>query len=272
MFSPKSSIYLLFTAAVALTSIDSAQARDISALKMSFSDRKVSASSDRKSSKPQPKKSVAQNVQRENRQTGWYWGTVRGANFPNMAVTSSEKSSSGATSPNIAATDSNKTTINWSGNNALGSLIDLSNINAFAGYKSSNFRLEGEVTYATNSMTKNASQPASGGSKDCNATTFAAILNGYYDIETGSQIKPFVGAGVGFASTNLKDSQNKDWGSASGLIYQLKAGVGYPLSDRQDIYLQYKYVNAPATYVIDGKQTSTDFNYGSIEFGTKFNF
>jgi opacity protein-like surface antigen len=254
MFSSKLSISLLVTALVSTLSMGAAQAGETSSLKMSFSDRKVSVSPQQRTSKPHSQKNLSRTVQRDDRQTGWYWGTVRGANFPNLA-----------------ATDSSKTTRNWSGNNALGSLIDLSNINAFAGYKSSNFRLEGEVAYATNSMTRNANQPANGGPKNCDATTFAAILNGYYDIETGGQIKPFVGAGVGFASTNLK-GEGQDWGSASGLTYQLKAGVGYALSDRQDIYLQYKYVNAPATYVINGTANSTDFSYGSVEFGTKFNF
>ncbi len=257
MLSLKLSGSLLITALVSMTAIGSATAGENSSLKMSFSDRKVSVSPEQRTSKPHSQKNLSRTVQRDDRQTGWYWGTVRGANFPNMA-----------------ATDASKTTRNWSGNNALGSLIDLSNINAFAGYKSSNFRLEGEVAYATNTMTRNANQIVNGNDGapiNCDATTFAAILNGYYDIETGGQIKPFVGAGVGFASTNLK-GEGKDWGSASGLTYQLKAGVGYALSDRQDIYLQYKYVNAPATYVIDGKANSTDFSYGSVEFGTKFNF
>jgi opacity protein-like surface antigen len=268
MFSSKLSISLLVTALVSMLSMGSAIAGESSSLKMSFSDRKVSLSPEQRTSKPHSQKNLSRTVQRDDRQTGWYWGTVRGANFPNMAVTTSGKPTQGANSPTIAA----PTTTNWSGNNALGSLLDLGNINAFGGYKSSNFRLEGEVAYATNKMTKNANQSDKPGPKDCDATTFAAILNGYYDIETGGQIKPFVGVGVGFASTNLKDGEGKDWGSASGLIYQLKAGVSYPLSDRQDIYLQYKYVNAPATYVIKDQQTSTDFNYGSIEFGTKFNF
>jgi opacity protein-like surface antigen len=256
VFSLKLSISLLITALVSTLSIGSAIAGERSSLKMSFSDRKVSVSpEERKSSKPQQKKSVAQNINRENLvKTGWYWGTARGAN-----------------APNLAATDG-KTTRNWSGNNVLGSLIDLSNLKAFAGYRSSNFRLEGEVVYATNSMIRNANQPVNDGAPiNCTATTFAAILNGYYDIDMGGQIKPFVGAGIGFASTNLK-GEGKDWGSASGLTYQLLAGVGYAISDRQDIYLQYKYVNAPATYVINNTANSTDFSYGSVEFGTKFNF
>jgi hypothetical protein len=102
---------------------------------MSFSDCKVSLSPEQKSPKSQPKKSVGQNVPRDDRQTGWYLGTVRGANFPNMNISNSQGNA------------------NWGGNNSLGSLVDLSNINAFAGYKSSNFRLEGELLYANNSMT-----------------------------------------------------------------------------------------------------------------------
>jgi opacity protein-like surface antigen len=258
MFSLKLSISLLLAATCSIASIESAIAKERSSLKMSFSNSKISVSPEQKTSKLHPKsKHVTRSVNRKDSQTGWYWGTVRGANFPNMA-----------------ATDGNNITRNWGGNNALGSLIDLSNLNAFAGYKSSNFRLEGEVAYATNSMTRNANQIANGNDGapiNCDATTFAAIVNAYYDIETGGQIKPFVGAGVGFASTNLK-GEGKDWGSASGLTYQLKAGVGYTLSDRQDIYLQYKYVNAPAQYVINNQANSTDFSYGSVEFGTKFNF
>ena len=257
MFCSKLSISLLTTALVSTLSIGSAQAGENSSLRMSFSDRQVSISPEHKSPKSQPNKSVARNVQRDDRQTGWYWGTVRGANFPNLS-----------------ATDANNTTRNWSGNNALGSLLDLNNLNAFAGYKSSNFRLEGEVAYATNSMTRNGNQLTNGNDGapiNCDATTFAAILNGYYDIDMGGQIKPFIGVGAGFASTSLK-GEGKDWGSASGLTYQVKAGVGYALSDRQDIYLQYKYVNAPAQYVINNQANSTNFDYGSVEFGTKFNF
>jgi opacity protein-like surface antigen len=258
MFSLKLSGSLLVTALVSTIAIGSATAGESSSLKMSYSDRKISVSPESKSSKPQPKKSVAQNVQSEkNVQTGWYWGTARGANAPNMA-----------------ATDANNNTRNWSGSNPLGSLIDLSNINAFGGYKSSNFRLEGELIYANNSMSRNPNQIVNGNDGapiNCDATTFAAILNGYYDIDMGGQIKPFVGAGIGFASTSVK-GDGKDLGSASGFTYQLKAGVGYAISDRQDIYLQYKYINAPASYVINNTPNSTNYSYGSVEFGTKFNF
>jgi opacity protein-like surface antigen len=265
MFSSKLSISLLVTALVSTIAIGSATAGESSSLKMSSSDLKVSVSPEQRTSKPQLKKNAARNVQRDDRQTGWYWGTVRGANFPNMNISNSQGNA------------------NWGGNNSLGGLIDLSNINAFAGYKSSNFRLEGELFYTNNSMTlangntipKNTvtdlTQKPNGVPGDCNATTFGAIVNGYYDIETGGQIKPFVGAGIGYTATNLK-GEGRDWGSASGLTYQLKAGVGYAISDQQDIYVQYKYINAPANYAIGTTSASTDFSYGSVEFGTKFNF
>jgi opacity protein-like surface antigen len=272
MFFLKLSGFLLVSALVSTIAIGSANAGESSSLKMSFSDRKISVSPERKSSKPQPSKKVDRNVQRNDRQTGWYWGTVRGANFPSLS-----------------ATNSNGQKSNWSGSDSFGSLVDFNNLNGFVGYKSSNFRIEGEILYANNAMTidrQNTTLPivgdaTSGGGQvpvssgvpvNCKATTFAAILNGYYDIDMGSQIKPFVGAGIGFASTNLKDGA-QDWGSASGLTYQLKGGVAYPLSDRQNIYVQYKYINAPAQYVTqDGRSFSTNFSSSNIEFGTKLSF
>jgi opacity protein-like surface antigen len=261
------------TAAVAMISIDTATAQDLSALKMSFSEDKISILPEQITPKPEPKPSIAQNVRRDDRQTGWYFGTMRGANSPSLSA------------------NSNDSKANWKGIDSFVSLLDLSNLNGFVGYKSSNFRIEGEVLYASNSMTidtQNTTSPIIGkldsitgalvdANKgvpiNCKATTLAAILNGYYDLDLGSQIKPFLGAGIGYASTNLKDS-SLDWGSASGFTYQLKAGVGYSISDRQDIYVQYKYINAPAQYVRQNGTpfNSTNFNYGSIEFGTKFNF
>lgn len=270
MFYKKISIYLTFTAAMSLISIDRTTAQDVSHLKMSFSDPKISVLPEQSILKPQSKQTIARNVQRDDRRTGWYWGTVRGANFPSLTATNANGSA------------------NWTGIDSLSSLLDLSNLTGFAGYKSSNFRLEGELMYANTAMTidrQNTTSPiisntvpnTAGVPEKCKATTFAAILNGYYDIETGGQIKPFVGAGIGFASTSLKDS-GLDWGSASGLTYQLKAGVDYALSDRQDIYLQYKYINAPAQYVSQPNKQgirqsfNTNFSSGNIEFGTKFNF
>jgi opacity protein-like surface antigen len=261
------------TAAVAMISIDTATAQDLSALKMSFSEDKISILPEQITPKPESKPSIARNIRRDDRQTGtsWYFGTTRGANFPDMKISNSTQNAS------------------WNGNNPFGGLVDLNNINAFAGYKSSNFRLEGELVYATNSMSlansqnisKNTQtdiqQPPNGPPEKCNATTFGAILNGYYDLDMGGQLKPFVGVGLGYATTNLK-GEGRDWGSKSGLTYQLKAGVGYPLSDRQDIYLQYKYINSPAQYVIPSNSPSpsssfdTNFSSSSIEISTKFNF
>ncbi len=258
---------------VHMSFIDNDRTEDISSFFMSFTDPIASALPETPAPKTDRQNSIARNVSKQNEKVGWYFGTMRGANFPNLNVTTEQKS-----------------TGNWTGLDSLGSLLSLSNINAFAGYRSSNFRFEGEVMLANNPMTISASssvpiigqpdpkkpgqtiQNNNGFPKNCTANSFAMLLNGYYDVDMGGSLKPFIGAGIGYSSTNLKDS-GLDWGSASGFTYQLKVGVGYPLSEGQDIYLQYKYINLPAKYVSQGGTPSdTNFNVGNIEIGTRFNF
>jgi opacity protein-like surface antigen len=275
----KLSIYLLFTAICSLVTVGTAKATDLSALNLSFSDPKVEVLPEQTEPKPpansQPNNSSqGKEESREQRQNGWYWTTTRGANFPNM---------------NATAPTGEKA--NWTGVDPLGSLANLTNLNAAFGYKSSNFRIEGEVLVGNNSMTIDrpsttarivgSPDPANPGSTvplsngvpvNCKATTFSTMVNGYYDLNLGGQITPFVGAGIGYATTLLKDGP-VDWGSEAGVIYQLKAGVGYNISEGQDIYVQYKFLNPPAQYTKqNGEGYNTIFNTTNIEIGTRIKF
>jgi opacity protein-like surface antigen len=162
--------------------------------------------------------------------------------------------------------------------------------NAFAGHKFSNFRAEGEVLYTNNAL-KNGSLPLpslsapmsiSSGDLNGNISNLAIMLNGYYDINTGSAFKPFLGVGIGYSSTNLNVSTSNTnvalKGASSGMVYQVKVGASYSVSEKTDLYLQYRHINAPfsGNLTIDGtsinSNTSGMLNSNVVEFGSRLNF
>lgn len=82
------------------------------------------------------------------------------------------------------------------------------------------FRIEGEVTYRDNEIGNVA-----GVSVDGDVTSTALMFNGYYDFETDTVFKPYVGAGIGYADLEVGDE------SDDVFAYQFKAGVSRPLAD-----------------------------------------
>jgi opacity protein-like surface antigen len=162
--------------------------------------------------------------------------------------------------------------------------------NAFVGRKFSNFRAEGEVLYTNNAL-KNGTLPLpslsapmniSSGDLNGNVSNLAIMLNGYYDITTGSAFKPFLGVGIGYSSTNLNASTPTTnvalKGSSSGLVYQVKVGASYSVSEKTDLYLQYRHINAPlsGSLTVNGNSinpnTSGTLNSNIVEFGSRLNF
>lgn len=84
------------------------------------------------------------------------------------------------------------------------------------------------------------------GSAAFKVETQSFMLNGYYDFDTNTQIKPYVGAGIGY--TKLKGSAKFDGESMGSMddntfTWQIGAGVGYALNNNITIEAGYRYVN-----------------------------
>jgi opacity protein-like surface antigen len=95
----------------------------------------------------------------------------------------------------------------------------------------SNVRGEAELLYAD----ADGKNGATGRIK-----TVAGLLNGYYDIDTGTRWRPFVGAGIGFGQVKLDGGPFHD--DDTGFAYQLQTGVSYPFTDRLSGQLAYRYL------------------------------
>lgn len=103
---------------------------------------------------------------------------------------------------------------------------------AGVGYDLGNgLRAEGETVF-----TKNDVDNASGG----DAATIGGFANIIYDFKTPGRIKPFVGAGLGFAHVKLDGAGVDD--EDTGFAYQAKAGVSYQINDRLTAEMAYRYM------------------------------
>ena len=63
-----------------------------------------------------------------------------------------------------------------------------------------------------------------------------------YYIETTRWLYPFLGVGLGFASSSFSGDFT---GTASSFAFQGMAGADIRFSDSVGLYLEYKYLNAP---------------------------
>lgn len=75
-------------------------------------------------------------------------------------------------------------------------------------------------------------------------TNFGLFGNVFYDIQTGSGFKPYVGAGVGFQSVDVEYSPSGvDVGDADDevLAYQLMAGASFEVGEKVELFGQYTW-------------------------------
>ncbi|MFL0648068.1 outer membrane protein [Cylindrospermopsis raciborskii UAM/DH-BiRr] len=116
-------------------------------------------------------------------------------------------------------------------------------LNGAVGYQLEQVRAELEISnqfFSANQIeyvARLGTFPVSG---DISATTI--LLNGYYDIYTGSKFRPYIGAGIGLGFFRGDvDTTNVD---GSSFVWQAKAGIQYEVVRKGNIFGELKYANA----------------------------
>ena len=101
------------------------------------------------------------------------------------------------------------------------------------------------------------------------------FLNGYWDVpfERVKQIKPYVGAGIGYSwlKETLKETQfndnasakDEDWG------WNIGFGVGYAINDNIDLTLGYRYEYLGE---IKDNGSTTKFKNNKVSLGLRYTF
>ena len=142
---------------------------------------------------------------------------------------------------------------------------------AGGGYAFGPFRVEGELGWRDNGLDKvtTPSQGEASGSGDLEP--WSLMLNGYYDIHTGTKFTPYLGAGIGGI---YMDGKIEEAGttitelSRMGLGYQGIAGVAYQVNDHLAIKGEYRYL---ATTETDYPDDANSVGAGTAKMAYKSN-
>jgi OmpA-OmpF porin, OOP family len=158
-------------------------------------------------------------------------------------------------------------------------------------YRAPQVRVEGEIGYRRAGLDKlslsndNGLGAAAGmgpltGSMTATGRTTAlsAMLNAYYDYDTGSAWRPYIDAGIGAARLSMKNV------TAGGVpvvdafdtvfAYQLGLGIGYEVTKSLVLALEYRYFTTldPTYRDAVGNTFNSEFTSHNLSLGIRYRF
>jgi outer membrane autotransporter protein len=152
------------------------------------------------------------------------------------------------------------------------------NVGVAGGHDFGMVRLEAELAYRENDFDK-IEFPFFGrarASGDISATSL--MFNGYYDLETGSPVTPYLGAGLGVANVSMNDVKVAGVKVVDDddtvFAYQIGAGVAFALNEVMALDLGYRYFATADPEFTDRERDDFDFEYKShnVSLGLRINF
>jgi opacity protein-like surface antigen len=147
----------------------------------------------------------------------------------------------------------------------------------------SGVRAEGEIGYQKINLAKiGVSNGGLGGLRSGQAggdsSALSVMANGYYDFQTGTRWKPYVGVGLGVARVNadgmsVNNVQIADDEDAV-FAYQAMVGLGYDVTSTGTAYIGYRYFGTEDPTFTDGsnERFKLPFNSNSVEMGYRYKF
>ena len=131
-------------------------------------------------------------------------------------------------------------------------------------------RVEGEIGFHHNTA------DISGFPDEFTFGVISFMGNGYFDIPTNSPLRPYLGAGLGFALANLEQDFFGLTADDSDLVgaFQLMAGLGFDIGPRATLTFGYRYfTTTDPTFALFGAQAfETEYTSHDILFGARFRF
>ena len=101
------------------------------------------------------------------------------------------------------------------------------------------------------------------------------MLNGYFDVPTGTNFHPYVGAGIGVARVKTRFSLDENVAKhrSTNLAWQAGGGLGYNLTRNWTLDVGYRYVdNGHNKWKVDGGKLKANTEEHQITAGVRYTF
>ena len=139
-----------------------------------------------------------------------------------------------------------------------------------AGYDFANpLRMEVELLRQKNDLELTSYNNVYGSFNDGDLKTHSLMVNGFYDVDTGSSWTPFVGAGISMSKLDINDPGFQESDSDEVFTYQLIGGVAYAVNEDWSIDAQYRFMGTSDATIDD---TDFDANSNNLMIGLRYNF
>lgn len=122
--------------------------------------------------------------------------------------------------------------------------------------------VEFEGLYAENDLDTDELQRALASDFTVESRIYGGFANVKYEHVNESPLFPYVGAGLGYGETEYRVFG--DTGRSDGVLWQLKAGVAVPVSDKMTVDVGYRFLRSPdyeanARVMLDGQMYDAKF-------------
>ncbi len=149
------------------------------------------------------------------------------------------------------------------------------------GYDFGDFRLEGELS--TREADLDEIDDAFLGEFNAGGNVFASagMVNAYYDFDTGTPWRPYLGGGIGGAVVGFEDADTEAAGNFADdddlvFAFQAAAGLGYEFNDNFTFYGGYRFFGTTPPDLETNDDLKTDFESEffshTVEVGIRYVF
>lgn len=147
------------------------------------------------------------------------------------------------------------------------------NLGVAGGYDFGPARVEGEVAYRLNDVDEYQVNGLGTFAGDGDVSTLSLMANGFWDIETGSRVTPYLGAGIGVAQVSMDDPSVPMDDDDTVFAYQLAAGVAFDLNPSLALDLGYRYFATSDPEFDDAAGTfETEYMSHNLSLGLRYTF